>query len=213
VIFSLAAIAIGISVRNRRLHLAALVDRANRIAVERDQQVQLAAATERARVAREMHDVVAHSLSVMIALADGAGAALTRSPDRAREAVTELSATGRTALADMRRVLAVLRDPAAPLGPQPSVHDLTGLIEGFRNAGLPVRTTFAGSPLPPDPGLQLAVFRITQESLTNVLRHAHGTGQVDLVMSYTNSRVEIIVTDDGGMLPAATVRDDGGGKA
>ena len=212
VIFSLAAVAIGTGVHNRRVHLAALVDRANRLAVERDQQVRLAAATERARIAREMHDVVAHSLSVMIALADGAGAALDRSPDRAREAVTALSATGRTALADMRRVLGMLRDPAAPLDPQPGVPDLTGLIAGFRDAGRPVRTTFAGSPLPPDPGLQLAVFRIIQESLTNVLRHARGTGQVDLVVEYANGRVETIVTDSGGMLPTATPRDVGGGK-
>lgn len=198
-ILSLIAIAIGTNVRNRRLHLAALVDRANRLAVERDHQVRLAAAEERTRIAREMHDVVAHSLSVMIALADGAGAALDRSPERARDAVTELSATGRTALADMRRVLGVLRDPEAPLGPQPGVPDLAELIEGFRGAGLPVRTTFAGAPLPADPGLQLAVYRIIQESLTNSLRHAPGAGLVDLRLSYAAGHVEITVTDDGGL--------------
>jgi len=217
-ILSLAAIAIGSNVRNRRLHLAALVDRANRLAVERDQQVQLAAAAERARIAREMHDVVAHSLSVMIALADGASAAVDRSPDRAREAITEVSATGRAALADMRRVLGVLRDPQAPLGPQPGVPDLAELIEGFRSAGLPVRTTFAGPALPSDPGLQLTVFRIVQESLTNVLRHARGASRVDLVVSYANGAVVITVTDDGGAhAPTAAPRDDaepsrGGGK-
>ena len=199
VILSLAAIAIGSNVRNRRVHLAALVDRANQLAVERDHQVMLAAAQERARIAREMHDVVAHSLSVMIALADGAGAALDRSPERARDAVTELSATGRAALADMRRVLGVLRDPEAPLGPQPGVPDLRELVEGFRGAGMPVRTTFAGAPLPTDPGLQLAVFRIIQESLTNALRHAPGAGRVDLVLSHADGRVEITVTDDGGL--------------
>ncbi|WP_407344382.1 sensor histidine kinase [Pengzhenrongella phosphoraccumulans] len=203
-IVSLAAIAIGTNVRNRRLHLAALVDRANRLAVERDHQIKLAAAQERTRIAREMHDVVAHSLSVMIALADGASAALDRSPERARDAVTELSETGRTALADMRRVLGVLRDPEAPLGPQPGVTDLAELVEGFRNAGLPVRTTFAGEPLPTDPGLQLAVYRIIQESLTNSLRHARGAGLVDLVLSYAVGRVEITVTDDGGLRARAS---------
>ena len=211
VILTLAAIAIGSNVRNRRVHVAALVDRANRLTVERDQEVRLAAAAERARIAREMHDVVAHSLSVMVALADGAGAALDRSPERAREAVAELSTTGRAALADMRRVLGVLREPQAPLGPQPGAPDLTELIAGFRNAGLPVRTTFAGSPLPPDPGLQLTVFRIVQESLTNVLRHARGTGRVDLVLAYTGGRATITVTDDGGVRTLAPRSSEGGG--
>lgn len=218
-IFSLAAIAIGSNVRNRRIHLAALVDRANRLAVERAHEANLAAAEERARIAREMHDVVAHSLSVMIALADGAGAALERSPDRARDAVIELSATGRAALADMRRVLGVLRDPAAPLGPQPGVPDLAELVEGFRGAGLPVRTTFAGAPLPADSGLQLAVFRIIQESLTNALRHSRGAGLVDVVLTNADGRVEITVTDDGGVgavanggVPAPRVAAASGGK-
>ncbi|MGV8967035.1 MAG: sensor histidine kinase [Cellulomonas sp.] len=198
-IVSLAAIAIGTNVRNRRLHLSALVDRANRLAVERDHQIKLAAAQERTRIAREMHDVVAHSLSVMIALADGASAALDRSPERARDAVTELSETGRTALADMRRVLGVLRDPEAPLGPQPGVTDLAELVEGFRSAGLPVRTTYVGTSLPADPGLQLAVYRIIQESLTNALRHARGAGMVDLRLAYSAGLVEVTVTDDGGL--------------
>ena len=213
VIFALAAIAIGISVRNRRLHVTALVDRANRLAVERDQQVALATAGERARIAREMHDVVAHSLSVMIALADGAGVALDRSPERAREAVSQLSATGRAALADMRRVLGVLRDPDAPLEPQPGAPDLVGLVEGFRSAGLPVRTTFAGPPLPPDTALQLTVFRIVQESLTNVLRHAPGARRVDLVVARAGGWVEITVTDDGAASPTpARAVDHGGGR-
>jgi signal transduction histidine kinase len=196
----LVAIAAGISVRNRRLHVTALVDRANALAVERDQGAQLAAAAERARIAREMHDVVAHSLSVMIALADGAGAAMERSPDRAREALEELSGTGRAALGDMRRVLGALRDPQAPLDPQPGSVDLDHLIDRFRTAGVPVRWTRTGPPLPPDAGLQLAVYRIVQEALTNVLRHAPGTGRVDVVMVSTDGHVEITVTDSGGAL-------------
>lgn len=198
-ILTLAAMAIGTAVRNRRGHVCALIDRANGLAIERDHQVLLAAAAERARIAREMHDVVAHSLSVMIALADGAGVALDRSPDRAREAVAGVSATGRTALADMRRVLGILRDPQAPLGPQPGGAELAELVEGFRGAGLPVRTTFAGSALPPDAGLQLTVYRIVQESLTNALRHAVGAGPVDVVVAVAPGRVEITVTDDGGV--------------
>ena len=200
VILSLIAIAVGTSVRNRRLHVAALVDRANALTVERDQQARLATATERARIAREMHDVVAHSLSVMIALADGAGAALERSPDRAREALDELSGTGRAALADMRRVLGVLRDPEAQWDPQPGLPDLERLVDRFRTAGVPVRWTTTGPPLPPDAGLQLAVYRIVQESLTNVLRHAPGTAQVDVLVAATSTAVEVVVTDHGPAL-------------
>ena len=199
-ILSLIAIAVGTSVRNRRLHVAALVDQANALAVERDQQARLATATERARIAREMHDVVAHSLSVMIALADGAAAALERSPDRAREALDELSGTGRAALADMRRVLGVLRDPEAQWDPQPGLPDLEHLVDRFRTAGVPVRWTTTGPPLPEDAGLQLAVYRIVQESLTNVLRHAAGTAQVDVLVAATTTAVEVVVTDHGPAL-------------
>ncbi|MCL3861321.1 histidine kinase [Actinotalea sp. K2] len=207
VIVVLAAIAIGISVRNRRLHVADLVERANALARDRDQQTRLARAAERTRIAREMHDVVAHSLSVMIALADGAGAALERAPDRSRAALDELSETGRSALADMRRVLGVLHEPDAPLGPQPGSPDLEELIERFRTAGLPVRSTVVGDPLPDDAGLQLATYRLIQESLTNVLRHAPGAGSVEVRVSTVPGQVEIDVTDSGASLP---VPDAGG---
>ncbi|WNB85046.1 histidine kinase [Cellulomonas sp. ATA003] len=218
-ILYLVALAIGTGVRNRRLHVASVVDRANALAVEREQGAQLAAAAERARIAREMHDVVAHSLSVMIALADGAGVALERSPARSREALEELSATGRSALADMRRVLGALRDPGTgagagpgagpgggpevPLDPQPGSSDLERLVEGFRTAGVPVRWTVSGPPLPPDAGLQLAVYRIVQESLTNVLRHAPGATRVDVVLAAGTDRVDVVVTDTGAPTPRA----------
>lgn len=196
-LFALAAMAVGISVRNRRLHLADLVERANALARERDRQAQLALAEERTRIAREMHDVVAHSLSVMIALADGAAAALERSPHRSRAALDELSGTGRSALADMRRILGVLQDLDAPLAPQPGAVDLDALVERFRTAGLPVRATGLATPLPPDAGLQLAVFRIVQESLTNALRHAPGTEAVDLELQVGDAAVVVEVTDHG----------------
>jgi len=211
IIFSLAAIAIGSNVRNRRVHVAALVERANGLAIELQQQIDLAAAAERTRIAREMHDVVAHSLSVMIALADGAGVALERSPERAREAVDALSATGRSALADMRRVLGVLRDPQAPLGPQPRAADLTELVEGFRSAGLPVRTSFTQARLPTDTSLQLTVYRIVQESLTNVLRHARGPARVDLTILYSRGWIDITVTDSGSVAGSAGTGSAGAG--
>jgi signal transduction histidine kinase len=198
-ILSLVAIAVGTGTRNRRLHVAALVDRANALAVERGQQAQLAAAAERARIAREMHDVVAHSLSVMIALADGAAAAVPRSPASAQAAITQVSETGRAALTDMRRVLGVLRDDDASYGPPPGGTDLAALVEGYRRAGLPVHLTVAGLSLPPDTGLQLAVYRIVQEALTNALRHTRGTGRVDARVAHADGRVEIEVVDDGGV--------------
>ncbi|MCU1433169.1 MAG: histidine kinase [Actinotalea sp.] len=205
-VVSLAAIAIGISVRNRRLHIAQLIDRANEIARDRDQQAQLARASERARIAREMHDVVAHSLSVMIALADGAGAAMTRAPDRSRAALDELSSTGRSALADMRRVLGVLAQDA-PLEPQPGYLDLGELVERFRTAGVPVRTEGLAQELPNDAGLQLAVYRIVQEALTNTLRHAPGTAQVTVALRRTRRSIDVEVLDAGATVP---VPDAGG---
>ena len=202
----LIALAIGISVRNRRLHVAELVQRANALARDRDQQAQLARAAERSRIAREMHDVVAHSLSVMIALADGAGVALERSPDRARAALDELSGTGRAALADMRRVLGVLdtAEPdaagpgAAALEPQPG-SDLHGLVERFRTAGLPVRAVLDVD-LPDDANLLLVVYRIVQEALTNTLRHAPGTTGVDVDVRRRADAVEVTVLDRGATL-------------
>ncbi|MBX9246139.1 two-component sensor histidine kinase [Actinotalea ferrariae] len=220
----LLAVAIGTSVRNRRLHLADLVDRANALAREREQQARLARAAERATIAREMHDVVAHSLSVMIALGDGANAALDRSPDRSLAALAELSATGRTALRDIRRIFGVLGDEegadhggtdgsGAPYDPQPEQLDLAALVERFRAAGLPVRATGLT-----DPGLQqagtalrFAVHRIVQEALTNALRYAPGTARVDLAVRRTDGTLEIEVVDRGPGVPVAESHGSGRG--
>lgn len=205
-IVALAAMAIGTSVRNRRQHLSELLDRANALAKDRDQQAELARAAERTRIAREMHDVVAHSISVMITLADGAAAALDRSPDRSRVALTELSTTGRSALGDMRRVLGALQ-AEAPLEPTLGDHDLETLVERFRTAGVPVRAEGLRAALPEDTGLRLAVYRVVQEALTNVLRHAPGTPRVDLAVRHVPGRWEVEVVDHG---PAVPPMDAGG---
>ncbi len=201
----LIATSIGTSVRNRRLHVAELVARTNALARERDQQARIARSEERTRIAREMHDVVAHSISVMIALSDGASAALRRSPDLSRTALDELSATGRSALAEMRRVLGVLDDDGAPLAPQPGSHDLAALVERFRTAGLPVEDHGLGTALPAEATLQIAVHRVVAEALTNALRHAHGTPHVRLCLTRTPTAVEVEVLDDGprGPVPHA----------
>ncbi|WP_156186317.1 histidine kinase [Cellulosimicrobium funkei] len=175
-VLCLIALAIGTNVRARRQHVSDLVERANSIARDRDQQAQLAAAAERTRIAREMHDVVAHSLTVMVALADGAKASGAKNPELAGHALDELTATGRAALADMRRVLGVLREPGGeqtvPLAPAHETPELEEIVERFRTAGLPVRLVRSGPQPTPGPALRQTAHRIVQESLTNVLRYA-----------------------------------------
>lgn len=217
---SVIALALGAAARGRRLHVAMLVDRTTQLALERDQREQIALVAERNRIAREMHDVVAHSLSVMVALSDGAAAALERRPEQARQALAELSATGRSALADTRRVLGVLREDAgrtvagpedddAPLAPQPTATPTLGdLIARFQAAGLPVTFEESGPPLPADTGLRLAVFRIVQESLTNVLRHAPESPRIAVTLERWPDRVVIEVDNDDG----ATVATRPGGR-
>ena len=186
------AIGFGVTTRRDRQHETALRDWAIRNA-------ELASATERNRIAREMHDVVAHSLSVMIALSDGAGVVMKRDQDRARDVLEELSTTGRTALADMRRVLGVLREnpDAAPREPLPAAGSLSTLLDGFRVAGLPIRVGLSGPGLPEDPAFQLTVYRIIQESLTNVLRYGKSVTTVDVAIIRTGSLVRVRVSDDG----------------
>ncbi len=185
----LIAVAIGLNVRARREQIQRLVDQANQFRLERDQRELLAAAGERARIAREMHDVVAHSLSVMVALADGAQASLAKTPERSATALTELSRTGRSALTDMRRILGVLRaeptDAEAALSPQPGAPALEDLIDRFRAAGLQVAYSHTGPPLPEEAGLQLTIYRVVQEGLTNVLRHAPGAQDIAVTVTYT----------------------------
>lgn len=195
---------VGISFGNRRRYIQALLDRAAQLARERDQRAQLAAAAERARIAREMHDIVAHSLTVIVALSDGAEASLDRSPDTAREAVRQTAATARRALAEVRRSLGVITDPA-PLGPQPGLDELPELVASFRAAGLPVRYTVIGSPQL-GTVLQLTVYRVVQEALTNALRYAAAPTAVDVTLRFAPGSTVVEVLDDGadpGRAPAS----------
>ncbi len=171
---AVAAAALGLMIRQRRELLASLHEKAARLERERDQQAELGAAAERARIAREMHDIVSHNLTVMIALADGARYALDSSPEQAAGAIERVSATGRLALLEMRRLLGVLRDDSAPepLEPQPTLERLDDLIARVDAAGIPVTIDLEGDPQQLPPGVQLAVFRVAQEALTNTLKHA-----------------------------------------
>lgn len=192
VMWYVVAVGFGATIRRERQHENELRDWAERNA-------ELASANERNRIAREMHDVVAHSLSVMIALSDGAAVVMKRDQDRAREVLAELSATGRTALADMRRVLGVLREgpDVAPLAPLPAGGSLAGLLEGFRAAGLPIRVQLSGPGLPEDAAFQMTIHRIVQESLTNVLRYAKAVTTVDVLIARLGDTVKVRVSDDG----------------
>lgn len=191
VLSNLVAAGVGIVVRGNRIHQAEVRAWAIR-------RAQLASVQERNRIAREMHDVVAHSLTVMIALSDGATRALDRDPEKARVVLGELSSTGRAALADMRRVLGVLRADSGAAGREPTPGGLQALVDGFRAAGLPVVLTREGESLPDDAAFQLAVFRIVQESLTNVLRYARGVGRVDVLVARNGELVRVRVDNDGG---------------
>jgi signal transduction histidine kinase len=194
-----AAAVTGTSTRNRRALVASLQERAERLERERDQQGRLAASAERARIAREMHDVVAHNVSVMIALADGASYAIEHEPERAEHAMRTASRTGRQALTEMRRLLGVLReddDHAAQMAPQPGLHELDELLQDVRTAGLPVSYEVSGRPESPLPaGLQLAVFRIVQEALTNTLKHAGPGASARLRLRHHDDALELEVID------------------
>jgi len=207
VVLLLLGVAAGATSRARRLKAQAEIDGLEARARDSEASAALGRASERARIAREMHDIVAHSVSVMIALSDGAGAALDRAPDRSREALQELSRTGRTALADMQRVLGAL-DPvdggdAQPEPTEPTETELRSIVDRYRAAGLPLSVRGLDEPLPDDTALRLALVRIVSEALTNVLRHAPGTPSVELVLTRRADAVEVEVLDAGSDRPSA----------
>ena len=188
------------SVRWRRGYYAALEEKTQRLERERDALAQVAAAAERARIARELHDIVAHHVSVMVVQADGAAFALENSPDKTREALGAISGTGRQALAEMRRLLGMLRSPAVgpELAPVPGTGQLSALLEQTRTAGIPVTFSQEGTPVAsPAEGAGLAVYRVVQESLTNVRRHGGPGVSAAVTLRYTADGVTVSVTDDG----------------
>lgn len=199
------AVLLGTSVRGRRSYVAALIARADDMARQRDKEAQLAVAAERARIAREMHDVVSHGLTVMVTLAEGSAAQAERDPERAAGTMRRVADTGRDSLAEMRRLLGVLRDPgdAVDRAPQPAAGDLHALVASFRDAGMPVRLTTSGAAID-DQALALTVHRIVQESLTNAMRHASDARHVDVTVRHEHGVVHVEVVDDGSGAPATT---------
>lgn len=261
-ILSLVGITVGLTIRAQRTRLTQEIENARRLALEHEQASLLAVSAERSRIAREMHDIVAHSLAVMVTMADGASAALDHRPETARQALTALAETGRSALADTRRLVGVLReDPqvstltissvshsdgpltdaqgrhikdlpvpefappgavtshqptaavadlrqtataqtdsgstdSAPMRPAPEQSDLQILVDRFAAAGVPITYNWRGRDLPEDRGLQMTVFRIAQEALTNVLRYAPTTARVSVDVERHIGTVILTVEND-----------------
>ena len=189
----------GTLVRIRRQYIAGLQERAEQAERERETNARIAVAGERARVAREIHDIVSHSLSVVVLMSDGAASKVETEPDRAKSAMLNVRDTGRTALAEMRRMLGVLRDDEpGSQAPQPSVAQLDELIEQSRAAGMPVALTVSGESVPLPQGVGLTVYRLVQEALTNVRKHAGSDiARVDVMLEYRRGEVEVRVIDDG----------------
>jgi signal transduction histidine kinase len=229
-----AAVLLGRSAAARRQRLDLLEERTAELERQRDQQAVIAAAAERARIAREMHDVIAHSLTVMVSLADGAEAKLRAagsgpgSPgarsalEAAAGAVVELAAVGRQALSETRRLVGILT-PAAPapgalgrpvepaeLGPQPGLADLPALLDRAQATGHAVSYRVEGLPFPLAAGAELAIYRLVQEAVTNALKHASAR-RLDVRLHFAQPHVEVEVTDDGGAVPLAADESGGGG--
>ncbi|MGW7167765.1 sensor histidine kinase [Streptomyces sp. NPDC054884] len=215
-VLSMLAIAgLGLAGRVARSYIAALEDRAVRLEVERDQRARLAEAAERARVSREMHDVLGHTLAVIVGLADGAAGLAETKPKRGADTLRIIADSGRGALADLRRLLSTIRDderPDAPFSPQPGTADLDALLERVRAAGPAAGLRAEGDLAALPTALQLAVYRIVQEALTNTLKHAAPNTAVEVTVAADKGTVRVTVEDTG---PARAVRGpapDGGGQ-
>ena len=197
--------------RSRRALVGELIERARRLEYEHEQERALAAAEERARIAREMHDIVAHSLSVIITQADGASYAATARPEIATETLTTISGTARDSLAEMRRLLGVLRhDEVVSTRPTPDIASISGLVADLERTGLHVTLTMSDGDasrrrLPK--GAELAIYRVVQEALTNVIKHAGPRVRADVVLAWETDGMLAEVIDDGrgaGADPAPT---------
>jgi len=189
---------IGRTIRQRRLQAERLEDLAARLEVEREEKARVAVAEERSRISRELHDVIAHSVSVMVVQAQAAQRLLEGEQRESRQALGSIETTGRQALTEMRRLLGILRrtDAELELAPQPSLGRLDALIEQVREAGLPTELRVEGEARPLPPGVDLSAYRIVQEALTNTLKHA-GPSRAKVMIHYRDEELELEISDDG----------------
>jgi signal transduction histidine kinase len=203
---------LGYSVQTRRHYVAEVEARADRLERDREEDASRAAAAERARIARELHDVVAHNVSVMVISAGAARRVMDTSPADAKEALASIEETGRSALAEMRRMLGMLRgaDEDADLHPQPSVDQLDALVDLVREAGVDVDLKVEGGRRPLASGVDLSVYRIVQEALTNTIKHA-GSARATVRLRYGTDTVQVEVDDDGRGASAVPTGETGHG--
>jgi signal transduction histidine kinase len=201
---------IGIYLRMRRAYLTSIRERAETAERDRDRQAQIAVAAERTRLAREMHDVIAHSLSVMITLNDAAAAIEPSLP--VRDVLAQTSEVGRQALGEMHRMLGVLRDgEATEFAPQPGLGQLPELVSMVRSAGLRVELAVTGDPAVIPATAQLALYRIAQESLTNVVKHGRNVEHVKVALTLRGQLVDLRVDNDGSPVEQAAGLVEGHG--
>jgi signal transduction histidine kinase len=214
-----AIIAVGLSVgvwglgayaQTRRRYLRELQERAASAEREREQLARIAVHEERASIARELHDIVAHSVSVMLLGVRGARDVLRTAPDAADDTLARVERSGEQSLAELRRILALLREPeqTAQSHPQPSLAQLDDLVAGYRAAGLPVRLELIGEPTPLPSGVELSVYRIVQEALTNTLKHSDPRN-VTVTLAFRDARLELEVVDDGTPTPGTATIGQG----
>lgn len=208
VVTLLVGVVVGLPVGTRRRYVGSLLQHAGRLEWERDQQARLAQAAERARIAREMHDIISHSLTVVVTLAEGAAAAVPTAPDDAVTAMKQAAVTARRALADTRRTLGVLETAGtAEAGPQPTVADLPELVDAISSSAFQVTLQVRGAP-PEDAGQQLAIYRIVQEGLTNAMRYGDGARTARVRIDCERSGTTVTVENDG--LPTRIALAGGG---
>lgn len=206
-VFLAAAWLLGDAIGTRRAYVRELEGKADALAAEHEARTRQIAAEEQARIARELHDVVAHSLTVIIVQAGAAQDALSDAPGPAREPLAAIATAARTALGDLRRVVTTLRDGAAELEPQPSMGQLSPMVDTIRDAGLPVEVTIHGRPRELPASVDLSAYRIIQEALTNTLKHADAT-QVRVLVRYGEA-LEVEIEDDGRPSTGATETSPG----
>ncbi|HEX6868229.1 MAG TPA: histidine kinase, partial [Candidatus Limnocylindrales bacterium] len=207
---------LGIWSQERRTYVGTVEERAARAEQERAIEAERAVFEERSRIARELHDVVSHHVSVIVIQAGAARRALDRRPEDAATAIEAIDASGRQALTEMRRMLGILGPTAAldadgePLEPMPGLDRLGDLLASVRAAGLPVELAVTGERPPLDPGLELSAYRIIQEALTNTMKHAHGA-RARVTIAYAPTMLDIEVTDEGGT-GTTTLAGNAGGR-
>ena len=205
--FTIAWLA-GLALGSQLKTAASAVERADRMEREREAEARAAVAEERARIARELHDIVGHSVSVMTVQASAVRRLLREDQEREREALITVEETGRAALAEMRRLVGVLRRPedAPALAPQPSLEHIEKLVEQTREAGLPTDLKVEGDASPLPAGIDLTAYRLVQEGLTNALKHSRAT-HAEVHVRYADGSVELVVRDNG----SGNGKGDGGG--